>query len=412
MKTLIIHDRDEVAEELGRICQELVGDEAAQIDFAKDVFTARDQLREKLYDVVTIDLTLPIKHGNGEASIANADLLLQEIFEGGDVKAPGDVLGISRDIDALDLIATKIGQHLMACIHEDGQGLWKQSFAAKLKYVLKAGRARQLVANAAHDMDLVIVVALDKEAQPYETLFELSPSDRFPRALEFSFRSADEKMRRGVLYAIGQPGQAPCASATQALLTQFRPRLMLMTGFCGGVKGRTNMGDLVAFRSSAAWDYGKWVEVAEGDQKKSLFKARPTTINIPENGVRQTIRDMVGQSVKPREATLAAVSAASNGKLTSWKIESAACGSGSAVVTSLEKIREITSLDENIWAIDMESYAFYFACRNSPVISPDFICCKAVADHCNGQKSSRLHEACSIVSAHFAHQIVTERYPF
>ena len=37
---------------------------------------------------------------------------------------------------------------------------------------------------------------------------------------------------------------------------------------------------------------------------------------------------------------------------------------------------------------------------------------KAVADFCNGMKSSKLHDACSLISASFAADLVTKHYSF
>ena len=411
MRTLIIHDREVVGLELARIAQERAG-VSSTVETAKDVFGARDRLRAGFYDLVALDLTLPIRYGKGDATLANAEYLLEEIFEGGEVRSPGDVIGISLESSVLELVRTTIGQHLMACIHEDSAGTWREAFAAKVDYLVKARRARQLVANSSHDADLVLLTALDKEARPYAELFELRPSDNFPRAFEFTFSSADGTMRRGLLYSVGQSGQAPCGSAAQALLTQFRPKLMLMTGFCGGVRDRTTFGDVIAFRSSSAWDYGKWEEEGEGDRKTTVFRARPTTLNVPEAGMFGIVRDIIANGYQPRDSTVASVTRSSGGELTSWELKSAPAGSGSAVVTSLEKIDQITALDENIRAIDMESYAFYYACRNTPVLPPDFMCLKAVADLCNGEKDNRFHEACSTISAHLAHEIVTKLYRF
>ncbi len=407
MKVLVIHDRRPIAVDLVAIARRDL-DPHGVVDFAPDVVTARDYLRQTYYDLVVVDLTLPLKEGIGDTSLENVEYLLAEIFEGPDTKAPADVLGISREAGVLELVRTKVGEHLMACLQEDAGGGWKEAFRAKLAYLRRARESRQIVANTSYDADLLIVTALDKEAAPYEQIFELRDSAEFHGAREFSFSSADGKMRKGVLYSIGQAGQAPCGSATQALLTQYRPRLAIMTGFCGGVPERVSFGDVVAFKSVAAWDYGKW-ETGEGGG--SRFLPRPQTLNIDEHGVREVLRSME-TSFTPDPATVVKVTNLSGDKIVRWKLRAKSAGSGSAVVTSTDKVGEITGRDEDIWAIDMESYAFYYACRHTPVLKPDFVCLKSVADHCNGEKDSSFHAACSLISASLAHQIVTSLYAF
>lgn len=411
MRILIIHDRREIGSELQRIARETAGP-ATETDLAEDVLSARDRLKAQFYDLVVIDLTLPIKIGKPDATLDNTKILLDDIFEGDEVRTPADVLGISKDSGVLNLVRTNIGQHLMACLEEDAGGTWREAFKAKVQYLIRARSARRLVTNSSHDVDVVLLTALDKEAQPYSDILELRPSDDFKGAKDFTFADKAGRMRRGILHSVGQAGQPPCGSATQALLTQFRPKLIMMTGFCGGVGARVSFGDLVAFATSSAWDYGKWEEIDGPEGKQTVFRPRPMPINCPDDGVRGVVRDLMGGNYKPDSDTLAAVLKASDSEITEWKLRLRGAGSGSAVVTSGETLDGIVDRDEEIWAIDMESYAFYHACRHTPVLAPDFICVKAVADHCNGEKNSKFHLACSTISARFAHEIATRHYDF
>lgn len=412
MKILIIHDRPEVGTEFAKIAQEVAG-AGARVDLVQDVRAAESKLKADYYDLVAIDLTLPMKAGRQDATLENTQYLLEEIFEGGEAKTPADVIGISKDPDVLDVLRSTIGQHLMGCIREDADGKWREAFEAKVRYVMRARSARRLVTNSNHDVDLVLVTALDKELRPYLELLEPSPSDELKGAREFTFRDMSGRSRRGILYSIGQAGQPACASATQTLLTQFRPKLIVLTGFCGGVRERTSFGDLVAFKTSSAWDFGKWVEGKDADgNKETVFRPRPMPLNCPGDGIAGAIRSIKETDYKPTADTLSAVLEQSNGLITTWKVHERGAGSGSAVVADLKTLSQITDRDEEIWAVDMESYAFYYACHNTPVRRPDFICLKAVADHCNGEKDSNYHAACSTISARFAYEIVTSHYDF
>lgn len=412
MRVLVIHDRPEIGHQLQQIAHQTVGS-TTETEVVEDVLSARDRLKSRFYDLVVVDLTLPIKQGKAAPSLENTQILLDEIFEGAEVRTPADVLGISKDPSVLEGVRTNIGQHLMACLEEDAAGTWKEAFKAKVQYLMRARNARRLVANSSHDLDVVLVTALDKEAQPYSEFLELSPSEELKGSKDFVFSDKSGKVRRGILHSIGQAGQSACGSATQALLTQFRPKLIMLTGFCGGVEARVNFGDLVAFVASSAWDYGKWEEMKDASGvSTTVFRPRPMAINCPENGVREIVRKLMAGGFQPQPDALSDVIKASDGKITEWKLRLRGAGSGSAVVTSGETLQSIIDRDEEIWAIDMESYAFYHACRNTPVLAPDFICLKAVADHCNGEKDSKFHAPCSAISARLAHEIITHHYDF
>lgn len=117
MKVLIIHDRLPIRDEIRTLCETTLGNRAT-VETAIDLLEARERLAEEFYDLVIIDLTLPVRDGR-DASIENAEILLEEIFDQDAINAPADVVGISRDAEALSQISTKISQHLMTCLSEN-----------------------------------------------------------------------------------------------------------------------------------------------------------------------------------------------------------------------------------------------------------------------------------------------------
>ena len=404
MKVLIIHDRLPIRDEIKTSCENALGADST-VETAVDLLEARERLAAEFYDLVIIDLTLPVREGR-EATIENAEILLEEIFDQDGLNAPADVMGISRDAEALSKISTNISQHLMTCLSEASD--WRRALEEKMAYLARVRASRQVVANSSYGLDLAIVTALDKEAKPYERLFELSESAEMKGCRIFSFTDIEGNFRNGVIHSVGQAGQAPAAAATQAILTQFRPRLIVMTGFCGGVKERTEFGNLIGFRKVEGWDYGKW----EGKRGQDpVFKPRPDPLVAPEGQIYDIVRSLE-DGFEPSREMQEAVAAASGGEIRAWSVKRGHAGSGSAVVTSDEKMQSIIGRNEDIRAIDMESHGFYFACSHSPVKTPDYLCIKSVADMCNGEKDNRFHKACSLISASFLTDLVRKRYRF
>ena len=407
MRVLIIHDRAEVA---AAIHQLVLAELGCPVDVAADVFSAKDHMRQRWYDLAIIDLTLPVMAGLPETRLEYAEALLREVFEGDDLKTPADLIGISRDGEAIASIRSSIGQHLLAILTEDPDGAWQQRLRDKVRYVRNSRRGRLRASTTTHEIDALIITALDKEFAPYRELLELNPCDEFPESSEFSFVARDGHAKRGVAVSVGKSGQVPMASLTQAMITQLRPQLAIMTGFCGGVKARVALGDVAMFASAAAWDYGKWEEGPAGQLPR--FRARPGALNIPVGPVAAAIRALADQrhvfddsAVATARRMLATLDRVPEAKLV-------AAGSGSAVVTSESILSQIVDLDENIHAIDMESYGFYHACLHAPVVRPDFVCIKGVADHCNGDKNSLWHAPCSFLAATLAVDLLRFRYDF
>lgn len=408
MKILIVHDRDDVSRPLREVVlKECPG---AVVEVRSDVMGASDALRADFYDLMILDLTLPYDHGHTEPNLATAQRLLERMLVDPNMHSPADILGISNDAEALGLVKNSIGRLVMASIQEDASGHWTQLVADKVRYVRESRKARERVIRESHDVDLGIITALDKEAAPYKELFGLERTE-YRDFHRFTFKSRDGQTRKGVLLMSGRSGQAPAGSDAQALLSLFRPRLAVMTGFCGGRQERVKPGDLIAFTDSYAWDYGKWVENAVEGQPP-LFEVRLMPQSVDERGIDHLVRNLIASNYRPPADLAQKVRDISGGGIDGWQVRRAVAASGSAVVTSEEIVSRIKNIDENIYAVDMESYGFYLACRTTRMVPPDFICLKSVADFCNGEKDSRLHTACSLISASFLKELVTQHYDF
>lgn len=412
MRTLVVHDREVVLEEIAGLLVE-VGGPRCVVDRASDMVTARDFLRSRHYDLAIVDLTIPAAAGIDDTALRNADWLLVQAFEGTDLKTPADVIAISRDADAVDGIRNSIGEHVLVVLTEDPNGQWKEQLKDRIRYVRNTRRSRIQAANSAYDIDVVFITALDKERRPYSDLLELSPCAEMEGAWEFVLNSKDGRVRRGVLVSVGVSGQAPAAATTQAVLTQFRPQLIVMTGFCGGVQGKVDLGDIAVMKSATPWDYGKWAEEVVGEGAavpKFLPRGEPVPISLGQ--FEANLRALLDEVSPLSDEAIKTAGQLSEGVVSAPVLRCVSSGSGSSVVTSVTTLGRIAETNEAIHAVDMESYAFYRTCRHTPVISPDYACIKGVADFCNGEKDDRLHAACSYLSAWLAVDIVCRRYDF
>lgn len=413
MKTLIVHDRCDVATELCTIVQAVLGPNT-HIDVAEDYHSAYEFLNSSIYDLLIVDLTIPFRKGDAHPDFKAVEQLLKEIFSYDTLNIPGDVIGITYDISALNLVKTSLGPHLMVTIEEDSEGLWKTYLRDKINYANRAAKTRSININQHYDYDALIVTAMDKEMHPYKECFELQDEIKhFPGATEFLFNDKDGVMRKGIAYSIGRSGQPSAASLSQALISTFRPKIALMSGYCGGVKTKVKLGDLIFFEAAYAWDYGKWSEESNGFlRKKHIFSARPDPISISGMKTHRVARHIVQKYSGKIPEFDESIKKLSKGKLSSISHYLKPAGSGSAVVANDKIIAQIRGLNESIWAVDMECYGFYHAAENTTVVRPQFICVKAVSDFCNGEKGDDFHEACCQISAAAVHEILTQHWNF
>lgn len=407
MKILVVHDRKDVGCEIETIIKATVPD--SEVRRAEDGISAREALQNTIFDLLIMDLTLPHFKG-GKSDYRVAETLLKELFEVASLNVPGDVIGLTMDAEALELVAGSLGPHVMVIIPEDKAGKWKSYLADKVKYAAKAAITRQISVNQHYLYDALILTALDEEFEPYRQYFDFTELKHFDGANEFLFADKIKKIRKGVAYSIGRSGQARAASWAQSLITLYRPKLALMSGFCGGVQGKASFGDLMIFESSYDWDYGKWSEV--GEEKKAVFLARANPVSIDGSRAHRMARALNASDFNRNPKLLSKVELASKGSIDRFEVRLKPAASGSAVITNDGIVDQIAGLNEDIRAVDMESYGFYYACRNTEVVKPEFICMKSVSDFCNGEKGDHLHKACSEISAAAVVEFLCNRWDF
>lgn len=413
MDVIIIHDRESVASEIARIVSSV--DPLAKIDLAFDARSARRLLLARTYDLMVLDLTIPQSLGKDQPSFSNTEALLNEIYVFGDLLAPADLIGISRETEALDLMRSGLGSHFMVSLSEKDDGLWMDQLADRVSYAFRSLESKQTSLSRHFGVDALIVTAMDEEFAPYQSLYDLKKDDVFSEVFRFTFSDKNGAARVGVAFPIGVSGQASAASRTQSLISWFRPRVAVMSGYCGGVKGKVHLGDMCFFDSSAPWDYGKWDETRdpEGALISEEFKSRPNALSIREDDIRRAARDMCmseGGLTAQERIALKPLLPKNVDRSPEFFLTHAA--SGSAVVANDRIIAQIRGLNDAIKAVDMESYGFYDACLKTFVAKPKFICMKAVSDFCNGEKGDDYHRYCSLLSAFATRRLLSELVDF
>ena len=415
MKTLVIHDREQVSNEIVDLLK-AEGVLETQIQVVFDAHNGKELLRSTVFDLLIIDLTLPYFEFDKAPNFTAAENLLSELFNMGTLYVPGDIIGVTKDLEALKLIETSLMHHMMVAIEEDADGNWRSQLLNKIKYVKRAAKTRYLSENINYLYDALILTALDEEMAPFHDYYDHWDITHFDGAKEFSFTDKDGQVRKGVSFAIGKSGQPSAASWAQSLITFFRPKVAIMPGICGGLKDRVDFGDVIFFEASYAWDYGKWLEEEYKTllfpRKRSVFKSRPDPLGIEGTKAHSLIRKFLSSTFQKDPKFLELIEQKSVGRLKSVKMDMKPAASGSAVVANDDIIKKIHGLNESIRAVDMESYGFYHAALKTQAAKPDFFCVKSVSDFCNGEKGDDYHKVCSEIAAFIVINILEKQWEF
>ncbi|TRZ61732.1 response regulator [Pseudomonas alloputida] len=389
IKVLVVEDNPN---KLASIVRELnlsgIPDE--DIHSAENAVEARRSLNSFSYDLLLLDLILPSRTGAKESAETGLDLLRQ-IMEDGDLPPPRNIVGVTADEQALAEYEQEFRDLTVQILLYDSA---KDGWRASLKHLLTS--IKSSIANSkSYDYDICFITALrDPEltgvlALPVKWDVEESLGNGilFHRGV---FVSGGVKIRLVCAHS-NQMGPVAAAFMTRIIIENFKPKIVVMTGICGGIGSSVKLGDLIVAEKSWDWQCGKWLHDGTFEAAPDQKDASPELIGLAR-GMGEVVKGFheayVGDRPKANPAIIV-------GPMVS----------GSAVVENSELHSRFKMQHRKAVAVDMECYGVYYSSYMSHEPAPKYICMKAISDLSDKDKSDNIQLYCSHLSAVVAFKV-------
>ncbi|KNA26443.1 hypothetical protein ACO03_19300 [Pantoea ananatis] len=241
MKILILEDEDFKFNEINEYVNEIIPE--AKVIRKENWLDYHFAVTESRFDLILLDLVVPrsskekIQEDHYESLVETTRDYRSKSFQ-----TPAIVLtryALDADaISSLNLVDINV-------IYYNSHGKWREALKMKL-----------LSARPTKKFDFVIICALDKELQAYEGL-----TDTWGPLITISGLMCREiriGAFDGVLVKMKRMGLVAAAIAASFSLERFEPRMICMSGICGGVVGESGIYDLLISQSCNQHDAGKW----------------------------------------------------------------------------------------------------------------------------------------------------------
>lgn len=254
--------------------------------------------------------------------------------------------------------------------------------------------------------DVAIITALhDTE---YEALLNL------PGKWEIRDYSNDNTMyhygeigkHKVILATDDQMGMSGSATLSMKVMHKFKPKYIIMAGIAAGVKDRNrNFGDIMICRSTWNYDSGKYQ--FKQNVRKTIFEPYPEQIEIDDN-LKTRINNFkrnisIIKSIKDNYPIKNSIPA--------WNLQVhfGPIASGSAVVSSDEKVDTIKGTNRKLLGLDMETYGVFYAARMIPVQpKPKALSIKSISDFADRRKNDKYRAYAAYTSVQFVYFLIRE----
>jgi len=396
IKILIIEDNIEKLRKIHAFINEVCSILDENIHYSDNIKSGRDLLIKNQYDLLILDLVLPVDEG-GDPSPESGSRFLDEIYYNPNVNIPIHIIGLTEFDDIFIKYHDQFEDKLWGLINFRIQNNdWEEKLKSKIFYLQNFKTKYAESIRDQNKFDIAIITALNIE---FEELLSTSVWTKFyieKDPLVYYSTLLNTKSNNNIKLlacCFNQMGMQASSAISSKIISTFSPEKLFITGICAGInKPGVNIGDIIV--ANQCWDYesGKITDDSNGNLLfSSDMHCIPTDLGIlsqltdfsnNRNILSNIYNEFKGN--KP-ESVL--------------KIHFGSVGSGPYVLSSKQYLKNLISSDRKLLGLDMEGYGIYKASQFHIGTVPVFI--KSVSDFADSNKADNYQKYASFVSAKF-----------
>lgn len=379
-------------------------------DIAQDIVTAKAKLAEQTYDLLILDLNLPMRAGD-DPKPENGINFLEEIKKSIRLHKPFHIMGLTAFEELQNKFEANFKEDLWILIKYDPSNReWEKQLKNKIEYLITSKRNLTHSQKKAYIYDIAIITAL--RLTELESILNLQANwepftlpDDATEYFKGVFVKGDKKISV-VAAAAPQMGMVAASVLTMKLVNNFRPKYIAMTGIAGGVKGVGNLGDILA--SDVSFDSGSG-KIKTDENGNARFEPDYKSIEL-DTDIKEALNSCKGKREFLDDIKKAWQADKPNSEL---GIHIGPFASGAGVIENRHVLEEIKGHSRKLIGIDMETYGVFYAAKHCskprPISAFSF---KSVSDFADPEKNDNFQKYAAFTSANFLYRFVLEKLSF
>ncbi|WP_027546947.1 response regulator [Bradyrhizobium sp. WSM2254] len=390
---LLVEDNQTKIAAIALVVEELGSQHVLKI--AMNVVDAKRELQNRRYDLLLLDINLPRK-ASTEPEIDGGLELLRWMKARGQAHRPSYIVGITSFEESFQRAKAEFNNFIWQVIPVNLAEIgWRAQLRETIGTIEEQIRPPFSGDGKSHRTDVLVVTALE---QP-----ELSAVLQLPASFEpiavlhdassyYKGRFVQDRRHVDVIAtAASDKGLAGAAIAATKGILAFWPRYLFMTGITAGIKGRSEIGDVVFADLSWDWGSGKIKKI----KGKTHFSPAPYQRRLDETLGRAAKELKADEPFLRRLWEEAEMPKPKNPP----RILVGGMASGASVLQSTDAVTKVIQQHKDVLAIEMEAFSIMFAAQTAPLPRPLAIVAKSVCDFGDGKKNDKYQRYAAYVSA-------------
>lgn len=411
IKILIMDDSEEKISRIKKVLIEKCLVDSSDIEEAHSVNAGRLKLSSKFYDLLLLDLVLPVADGE-EIEPGKSESFIEEMYRFSRLKKPIYVIGLSQYEEKVEANMSHFEDKLWKLIHYDMEKEdWEQLLQNAVESILSTKEQLLEVIEKKNNYDFGIICALSEEFEQLKAAFGLEWTKIQMPNFPIDFFAAE--MRTELGHTIKVVAARNCMAGMQAasamassVFALFDVKTIFMTGICAGIRKDENdnisYGDI--FIAESEYDYGSGKLKGNG----------AGTVLVPEPKQMVCSYDLISkvntfiEECHPERKLKSVTDGLGINLLTkapSIHISPGACGS--YVVADSGFAKSLLESNRKLRGLEMEGYGLYLAAH---MLKRSALMVKCISDFADSSKGDKYHKLCSFASAWFVIEFIKYTY--
>lgn len=409
MNVLLIEDNDSKASKVISSLQDVI--ESLNLVRARSFRSGVKQLEATSYDLLILDMILPVRDGEAAEDNCGAKILT-EIQDGSFCRRPAHIICLTAFDNVAEAFKNEASKRLVhVVVYSETNTEWSEALCGKAKQIEK----RIIEANIypeSYQCDLAIVTSAPPvELQEviklpgFQGEFHQKDSLHYYRT---AWKSSSGKVIDVIACSAPLMGMTAAAITASKVIKRWRPRYLAMTGIAAGTKklenptesqGGQNFGDILVAESSYDYGSGKISDAANGERR--------FTPNFNQVSIDSKLHALVLRWAREQ---LHADSIRKNWfspQQTCPRIIVGILATGAAVVQSKELVQEILDKSRKVVGLDMEAYGVMHAAKLASSPQPKILIAKSISDFADSDKNDFWQQYAAYTSSRFIYEFFT-----
>lgn len=412
---LIMDDSPQKIETVKKVLVEGCGIVEKNITVVKSVAAGRNAVKEKYFDIVLLDLVLPMFENEDPIENGGLSFIKQISSADASIKLPTQIIGLTEKDDAYQNEKEEFQSLLFNVIHcKQGDNEWIRQIQQAVNFTLRSKDAITNSLRIRFSFDIGIVCALPEEFKQMIEAFggedkweNVEINEDVPFLFKSTIVTTAENIVKVVAVTPGRPGVVPTSVVSTLLYVLFHVKTVFMTGFSAGFPSNTlRLGDILIASSIEDYASGKLTDI-DGTIKlmreiHQIEAPNALTLKMQELLNNEDTQSYLMSKIKKKNLQ--------KESRDSYQPIMAATCCGPYVVTSHELVNKLKEENRKLEGLDMEGFGLYLT---SKILTNEYqkgaMWMKGVGDFANPQKADGYHDTCSFGSALLLYRFIKEK---